>query len=150
MITYINGDIFTTDCKIIAHGCNCQGAYGAGIALTISKKYPKSKDAYVKKHHRDGWKLGEVQFVEENDKIIANCATQNYYGNAVKSKKVYADYKAIDQVFKTLYQKCINEDLTIAIPLIGSGLAGGDWKTIESIINSIFIDREIKVYVYKK
>lgn len=43
MITYIEkGDIFTlTDVTSFAHGCNCAGAMGKGIALQFRNKYPE-------------------------------------------------------------------------------------------------------------
>ena len=35
------------------------------------------------------------------------------------------------------------------MPRIGCGLAGGDWKTIENIIQRTFIDiADVDVYVY--
>lgn len=146
MITYIKGDLFKTDCQIIAHGCNCMGGYGAGIAKIMAMKYPKSKYEYFQKHTNEGWKLGDVQFVPSNNKIIANCATQKSYGGGAKYGKVYADYEAIKTCMEKIYQYSKENNLTVAIPKIGAGLAGGDWNKIEAIINSIFIDKEIKVY----
>ena len=43
MIHYAKGDLFDTDHQIIAHGCNCRGGYGAGIAGQMAKKYPKAR-----------------------------------------------------------------------------------------------------------
>lgn len=43
MIRYIkNGNIFTLDgINCYAHGCNCAGAMGKGIALQFRSKYPE-------------------------------------------------------------------------------------------------------------
>lgn len=146
MIKYIKEDIFKTDCIIIAHGCNCLGAYGAGIAKLMADKFPQSKFEYVNKFKTSGWKLGEVQFVKSNNKIIANCATQHNYGGGAKYGKVYVDYAAIQTVMEKLYKYSTEHNLTIAIPKIGAGLAGGNWTKIESIINNVFKDKEIVVY----
>ena len=149
MIVYKNGNLFEANEDILAHGCNCKGAFGSGVAGLMAKIHPKSKEAYIFKYKNKGWKLGEVQLVKSNNKIIANCATQDNYGNEKKSRIVYADYKAIKSVMNILYKYSKENNLSVAIPLIGAGLANGDWKIIEKIINDIFVDINISVYLYK-
>lgn len=51
--------------------------------------------------------------------------------------------KLINHNIEEEHKKC-----RIACPRFGSGLAGGDWKTIESLINEVWIDNGIKVSVY--
>lgn len=45
IVKIIKGDIFDAfdngKFDIIGHGCNCMNFMGAGIAATISKRYPK-------------------------------------------------------------------------------------------------------------
>ena len=38
--------------------------------------------------------------------------------------------------------------LTVHMPKIGCGLAGGDWNRVENIIKNTFINSNIEVYVY--
>lgn len=150
MIVYKDGNLFQAPEKVLAHGCNCRGAFGAGVAGLMARFHPKARSAYLYHHKTKGWKLGQVQYVSSNNKIIANCATQDRYGNGPKEKVVYADYKAIERSMMDLYSYCKKNNYSIAIPLIGAGLANGDWKIIESIINKTFYDYEIVVYLYKK
>lgn len=145
MIKYVKGDLFLAPETIIAHGCNCLGGFGSGVAKIMAEKHPKSRFEYINKFQNKGWKLGEVQFVKSNGKVIANCATQYNYGSP-KGGKVYVDYDAIKEVMEKLKKVCLEHNLTVAIPKIGAGLAGGDWNKIESIINSVFSDLEITVY----
>lgn len=51
MVRYVNeGNIFTIDgIKCYAHGCNCAGAMGKGIALQFKLKYPQMYRLYKKK-----------------------------------------------------------------------------------------------------
>jgi hypothetical protein len=42
-IEYIKGDLFTTKCKYIAHGCNSQGVMGPGVAKLIKEKVTLNK-----------------------------------------------------------------------------------------------------------
>jgi O-acetyl-ADP-ribose deacetylase (regulator of RNase III) len=45
-IDYVHGDIFTTNCEYLIHGCN-SGIDGAGVAKMIKQKYPKAYDDYL-------------------------------------------------------------------------------------------------------
>ena len=146
MIKYFKGDVFSTSAEIIAHGCNCRGGFGAGIAATVAKKFPVAKTQYLKKFSNEGWKLGEIQVVPVGSgKFIANCATQDKYGSP-RGGKIYADYGAIKEVMVQLKEVCLENQWTLAMPKIGAGLAGGDWKKIEALINEVFGEMEVWVY----
>lgn len=144
MITYIKGDLFDTKADLIAHGCNCKGGYGSGIAYTMAKTYPRAKLLYLEKYDEDGWDLGDVQMVLQRDgKYIANCATQDSF---LPRGQCHADYGAIRTCMEKVKRFAKSKNLTIAIPKIGAGLAGGDWDTIEGILKEIFTDYDITIY----
>jgi len=117
---------------VIIHGCNCQCQMGKGIALTIRKQFPEvyKADCSTEKGVRE--KLGTYSSarVQEGDHefTIVNAYTQFHWrGGGVK-----ADYEAIRAVMKR-----IKNDFSgsrIGYPLIGAGLAGGDWSVISEII----------------
>jgi O-acetyl-ADP-ribose deacetylase (regulator of RNase III) len=147
-IEYVHGDVLKAPVELVAHGVNCRGGFGKGIAGQIAKLYPQVREKYLEKHRTEGWKLGDVQYVEVSSKLtIINCATQDEYWNPGDPRKVYVNYDAIRSVMEKLllYPACFN--MTIGIPKIGAGLAGGDWTTIESIINEVFRHRIIQVYI---
>lgn len=144
MIKYIQGDLLESNCRVIAHGVNCSGGFASGVAGQIAKKWPEVKSWYFRKGR---WRLGMVQYVETDDNIVANCATQERYGKMAQYGVVYVDYPAVERVMRDLYDYVSQYDLTVAIPKIGAGLAGGDWNVIEKIINDVFHDREICVYI---
>ena len=154
-ITYIKGDLLETDAPVIAHGCNCQGVMGSGVALQIKEKYPEVYNYYKGIHERRGLELGEVQFVEHlNGKTVVNAMTQKYYGR--DRTTVYVDYRAIRTCMKRIanynYDATIGHrsvgDMRIAMPKIGSDRGGGDWGIIESIIEEELCDKGFGVYVY--
>jgi O-acetyl-ADP-ribose deacetylase (regulator of RNase III) len=85
--------------------------------------------------------------------IVVNGITQDMYG---RNGKQYVDYDAVREVFNStvdmcwqLYQDYENgETMDIAIPKIGAGLGGGDWKVIEEIIDEeTGADLDVVVYV---
>lgn len=127
----------TAPVNIIGHGCNAQGRMGSGVAAAIRETFPKAYETYSMKYINNGLILGEVVWVKigPNKKYIANCITQEFMGN---DGKRYVDYDAvancmkdIDKFIKTNFKGSV---ATVAFPLIGAGLAGGDWKIISSII----------------
>ena len=122
---------------IIVHGCNAQGVMGSGIALKIRQKYPQAFYDY-QDGIRLGKGLGDVIFSTINPKlVIANAITQQNYGRDSTVK--YCSYEAIQNCFilvtKTAEQLGFTE---IHYPLIGAGLANGDWSIISSIIDLAF------------
>ena len=154
MIKYIQGDLFDTEADIIAHGVNCSDVFGAGVAKQMAHKYPLVKDFYHAICHQYssmgfglGMLLGTVQPVKVSGSLtILNCFTQKEYGN---DGMKYVDYKAIEDCFKQIKEKHLDKGRSVAMPKIGAGLGGGDWKIIEGIINGIVGDKEILVYVKK-
>jgi O-acetyl-ADP-ribose deacetylase (regulator of RNase III) len=146
MVKLIKGNLFESDADIIAHGVNCVGGFRSGIAGQIAKLYPEVKEQYLKQHEIDGWKLGDVQFVPTMDgTIIANCATQKEY---YPRDKVHADYYAIRSCMEQVkfFAQLGNQKNSIAIPKIGCGLAGGDWKIVSRILEEVFTDHDVHVY----
>lgn len=149
MIKYENGDVLTTECDIVIHGCNCFKVMGSGVAKHIHEKYP---EAYVADlnygEYGDNRKLGTYSLWSGGHKInkpnrltIINLYTQFYPNPKLKP----FDYEAFEVGFKKVLLDF--PDKTIAMPKIGSGLAGGDWDRIESMINQMSGDREIIIYV---
>ena len=150
MIEYRVGDIRDTDCKVIAHGVNCQGVMGSGVAKALYEKYPEVKKQYIQFFKECPFNpdaiLGARQLVECCDKIIFNCFTQQNYGY---DKQVYLNYQALKSVLERVYYYCDDKKINeIAIPKIGCGLAGGDWDQVEEIINEVFPE-DFKVIVYE-
>jgi O-acetyl-ADP-ribose deacetylase (regulator of RNase III) len=144
MINYIKGDLFDTNADIIAHGCNCSNGFGSGVAKIVATKYPKAKYYFHEKYDEDGWKLGDVQFVQVvGGRYIANCATQYAY---LPRGVCHADYGAIKTCMEKVKDFAKDKNLSVAIPKIGAGLAGGDWNTIESILKEVFSDYDVTVY----
>lgn len=118
---------------VIIHGCNCFCTMGAGIAKAIKTQFPEAYQADLQTQLGDREKLGSYSQAkiqrDEVEFIIVNAYSQfNWRGRGLK-----ADYDAIRQVFHQI--KTEFSGLRIAYPLIGAGLAGGDWKIISKIID---------------
>ena len=144
-IEYRQGNLFDTDILHIAHGCNAQGVMGSGVAKIVKEQYFDAYKFYVDQYNEHGLKLGDVQFVPANGKVIVNAVTQNLYG---KDGGRYVDYEAVAGCMYTINRELkLSGETHIAMPQIGAGLGGGDWRVIESIIESEMTDVQPVVYV---
>jgi O-acetyl-ADP-ribose deacetylase (regulator of RNase III) len=117
---------------VIVHGCNCQNSMEAGIARSIRERYPEAREADRQTNKGDRKKLGTIGFAVVNcpmhELTIVNAYTQYHYSG----KLPLVDYEAIRSAFRKIKTRFSGK--RIGYPLIGAGLAGGDWKIIAGII----------------
>lgn len=135
---YLNGE------GHLIHGCNCYCNMGAGIAREIRDRIPGAfqVDANTLKGSRD--KLGTCSvYIGEKGNIVFNAYTQ--YDFWTPGPRV--DYDAIGNAFKQAVglANAVKTGKPIITPLIGAGLAGGDWELIKRIINEVTGDYPIIV-----
>lgn len=154
----ITKDIRGAGTHYLVHGCNAQGVMGSGVAAAIRATYPGAYTDYRAEYERfrargyEDLPLGRVilhravidgkslyaptQGIE--DLVIVNAITQRYYGR--DSSVRYVDYDAVRNAFHALNKFVEGQhgagdhSVTVHYPLIGAGLANGDWGVIERII----------------
>jgi O-acetyl-ADP-ribose deacetylase (regulator of RNase III) len=150
-IKYVEGNLFDTKIKTIVHGCNAQGAYGAGVAAIIRRDFPQAYHAYKDKYEKNGkLELGSIIIAPcgdgnaDNFKVIINAITQEYYG---RDHKRYVSYNAIADAMSRINLIAKLGLKEVAMPKIGAGLAGGNWNIIEAIVESELKDVQPHVYV---
>ena len=141
------GNLLAVKHGIIVHGCNAQGVMGSGVAAEVRKLYPEAYEtyhrAYKKRINETGksLELGRVVWFtaskEEPKLAIANAITQEFYGR--DPNVVYVSYEAIRTAFRRIGEVAREHQLPVHYPLIGAGLANGDWTVIADII-----DQELK------
>lgn len=155
MIIYRKGDVIKAladgEISLLAHGCNCSGGFGSGVAGGIVKRYPSVRNAYLRAHEAGHWKLGAIQIIViGSNRAVINCGTQQEFGGSPEEQplKMYCSYDAIKEVMLKLYTR-VSSERTLGIPMIAAGLAGGNWKVIEAIINEVFHDKDIYVYTWE-
>jgi len=163
----INGDLIKLSLEgnfdVIIHGCNCFCRMGRGIALQIKEIFPEAFNADKKySYPGDMNKLGNYSYsikqLESSDTrlfksldelnqiknlIIINAYTQ--YGHNPIDKPL--DYEALTLCLRKINNKFAGK--TIGLPLIGSGLAGGNWVIIEEIIKTELKDMDVTIVHYK-
>lgn len=152
MVRYVKGDITKSDCDIICHQVNCQGAMNSGVAKAIREKWPEVYKYY--KHYCERFKndtcalLGYAQPIPINHippRYVVNLFAQQYYGY---DGTRFTDYEAFYNALSHLAIELSDApDKTIAFPYkIGCVRGGANWKIIRTMIEEVFKDREIYYY----
>lgn len=149
MLTVKQGDLFSglVGRCIIAHGCNAQGVMGSGFALSVRGRYQRAYDRYMGR--AANLKLGQVipSFGREDEHIIINCITQEFYGR--DAKKVYVDYEAVRECMWKVAQTAKDfNNLPVHIPMIGGGLANGDHNILMAIFEDAFRSTNATLWLY--
>lgn len=139
---------------LIAHGCNCKGIMGAGIALQVAKEFPMAKYADIK--YRSTMKdligpkfeeamLGTLSLAEHNKCIVLNLYTQIEPGASFDLKAGF--HPCLKKVYQ-MYQRenPYNPKKRIGFPMIGAGIGGGDWRNISAYIENV-LDSEFEVTI---
>jgi O-acetyl-ADP-ribose deacetylase (regulator of RNase III) len=136
MIKYVIGDLVrdAENYDVIAHVCNCFCTMGAGIAPQIKAKFPEAYEADCKTAKGDINKLGTISYTENTKPIVVNLYGQYDYTGR-RSGKMDLDYDALRKSLVLMQEKYKGK--MMAMPKIGAGLAGGDWKQIEGIIEDV-------------
>lgn len=143
----INGDLvkmaFAGEVDCFAHGCNCFHSFGSGIARTVRDVFPAAYRADLETRKGDEAKLGTCSVAQCGNVTVINAYTQFRYGRG----KRHADYDAIRSCMRWIKDNYSGKH--IGLPLIGAGLAGGDWKIIKAIIADELSGENVTIVHFK-
>lgn len=150
-LTTIHGDATLprgTEPRIICHGCNDLGIWGAGFVLAVSKRYPQAEQAYRTWAQKVGTlPLGECQLVDVGNKVyIANIISQT--GVGITQGNIPLRYGALETGLFTAAYHAQRLSGSLHMPTIGAGLAGGDWDRIYRIIERMAHATQVPVTIY--
>ena len=141
-IQYVTGDLFLSKAHTIAHGVNCEGKMGAGVAVEFRRFFPDMYKEYRKLCHKNILKAGSYFLWKEGTPWVLNLATQS----GKRGAKIYY----VENVLQCLAENCGHEGISsIALPRIASGLGGLKWGTVKSIIDTHLGELSIPVVVYE-
>jgi O-acetyl-ADP-ribose deacetylase (regulator of RNase III) len=153
----IKGDLIKLALKgefnVIAHGCNCFNTMGAGIAVQMAHhfgcdEYPMEQSKYRGEIN----KLGSIEgkpFVITNKEYNGMIGVVNAYTQFEFSSKngPALDYEALTLCLRKINYKF--SGLKVGLPMIGCGLAGGDWKIVNKIIKKELNKCDVSVVIFE-
>lgn len=148
MIEFKTGDVLNERAQALVNTVNCVGVMGRGVALQFKEKWPDNFRTYAAACGR-----GEVQpgrmFVyatggSDLPHYIINFPTKRHWRGKSRLEDIDAGLRAlVDEV------RC-RHITSIAIPPLGAGLGGLDWRDVRSRIVTAFEPlTEVRTIVYE-
>lgn len=133
MVTFIEkGDIFAINGVFnYAHGCNCAGAMGKGIAVQFKEKYPDMYTMYKRMCKEGSFIPGDVFDYKYDDGHIYNLGTQQTWRTKARIEYIR------ESLIKMLKQATSENVDAIALPAIGAGLGGLRWEDVKTVIEEV-------------
>lgn len=153
MINYVIGDATRPQgdgSKIIVHVCNDIGAWGAGFVMAISARWsePEENFRYLSSKGENGipdYLRGYVQYIQvEKDIWVANMFAQR--GVRSPDNLHPLNYGDLRSCLVNVANSALFENMSVHMPRIGCGLAGGSWDKVEALINETMPDVSVTVY----
>ncbi len=136
MIQIQQGDILKAEAEALVNTVNCVGVMGRGIALQFKKAFPDNFKVYKTSCDRKELRPGRMLVHNTNrlviPRYIINFPTKRHWRGKSRFEDIEAGLKALAEEVR---KRGIR---TIAIPPLGCGLGGLDWKVVRSMIEKTF------------
>ena len=156
----IEGDIFETQAKYLAHQCNAITTKAAHLSASVFARYPWA-DIYSPRAGVDfdklpleGEKPGDIVIKGngQDQRYVINMIGQLYPGKPKFPESEKDGYVARQFYFRNALLKIIKiPNLeSVAFPYkVGCGAAGGEWDVYDGFLKIIANKIEADVFVYK-
>lgn len=148
MIEIGSGNLLEANADALVNTVNCDGFMGKGIALQFKQAFPRNFKVY-----EQACKAGDVvpgkMLVFDNGgllrpRFIINFPTKRHWRNKSRIEDIEAGLKDLVQEVRRLQIQ------SIAVPPLGCGLGGLDWREVRPLIEAAFASLpEVKVLVFE-
>ena len=136
MLELTRGDILKADTEALVNTVNCVGVMGRGIALQFKKAFPENFKAYKLACDKKQLHPGKMFIYDlnrfENPRYVINFPTKRHWKGKSKIDDIESGLEALVLEVKKRNIR------SIAIPPLGCGLGGLNWKQVKHIIEKAF------------
>jgi O-acetyl-ADP-ribose deacetylase (regulator of RNase III) len=133
VIEYTRGDILQADAEALVNTVNCVGVMGRGIALEFKQAYPENFKAYAAACRREEVKPGRMFFFDTGQLTphwIINFPTKRHWRGKSRIEDIESGMRDLVEQIQ------VRSIHSIAIPPLGSGLGGLDWRAVRPLIEA--------------
>jgi O-acetyl-ADP-ribose deacetylase (regulator of RNase III) len=133
--------------RIICQLVNDQARiWGGGVARMSAAKWPAAQRSFIE------WsetvpreeRLGRVHFWKEGSTTLASLVAQH---GLRSTRGPMIRYEALSRCLDKVADVALREHISVQMPCIGTGAAGGDWKVIEQLLLAALVDRGVDLTV---
>jgi len=148
MIEIAKGNLLEADAEALVNTVNCVGQMGKGIALQFKQAFPLNYDAYAAACKREEVEPGRMFIFHNggivNPRFIINFPTKRHWRGPSRLEDVAAGLKALVTDVRRLGIH------SIAVPPLGCGLGGLDWRVVRPMIEHAFAALpEVRVLLFE-
>jgi O-acetyl-ADP-ribose deacetylase (regulator of RNase III) len=147
MITYTTGNLLAAGTDALVNAVNTVGIMGKGIALQFRETFPENYLAYRAACKTGALTIGRVLVTEINRahglRYIINFPTKEHWKNPSQLGYIRLGLIALKAAIVE-YQI-----LSVAIPALGCGNGGLNWKEVRSLMEQALGDLDTEIMVYE-
>jgi O-acetyl-ADP-ribose deacetylase (regulator of RNase III) len=139
--TVETGDLFAHHAEALAHGVNCRGVAGAGVAAAMKQRYPNAIHQYEVLARRGDLLPGAAMITPggPGDRPIIHCASQNEPGADATVEWLRS---SLTVGLELAVKYAID---SVVLPLIGGGIGGLPPAEAQRIIADIASSSSVAV-----
>jgi O-acetyl-ADP-ribose deacetylase (regulator of RNase III) len=147
MIEYKQGNLLEEHTEALVNTVNCVGVMGKGIALQFKQAFPENFKQYKKACDAKQVQPGQMFTTSTGQlfpKYVINFPTKRHWRGKSKIEDIESGLKALVEEVKRFDIK------SLAIPPLGCGNGGLDWKQVKPMISNAFTESpDIKVVIFE-
>jgi O-acetyl-ADP-ribose deacetylase (regulator of RNase III) len=145
MISFVSGDLLEAPgLDAIAHGCNCGGVMGAGIALPIKQRWPSMFTEYRRRCRTGEFDLGDVFAWRARDLVVFNLGTQKRHGSMAMLGPIETAITSMVAMAPGLGVR------RIGVPRIGAGLGKLSWAAVRAVLEKVAATTEVELVIFDR
>lgn len=147
MIQSVKGNLLEDSAEAYVNTVNTVGVMGKGIALQFKQAFPEVFKQYEKACKKGLIQVGNMHVTEvvgfASPRYVINFPTKEHWRNPSKLEYIEEGLKDLVRVVKDLKIR------SIALPPLGCGNGGLDWRQVRPMIVEAFQTLDVTVHLYE-
>lgn len=143
MIRVLVGDLLSSQAQTLVNTVNCEGVMGKGIALDFKRRFPQMFADYVVRCSRHEVRLGQPYLYKSLlSPWILNFPTKDHWRSVARIEDIVTGLTYLERHYKVWGIQ------SIAVPPLGCGNGGLEWKVVGKTLYRYLKRLEIPVELF--
>ncbi len=142
MITYLRGDIFSSQAQVLVNPVNTVGVMGKGLALQFKSRYPEMFAYYQRMCRGQLLDVGKLCLWKSPEKWILLFPTKKHWRDPSKLEYIESGLRKLAENYERLRIE------SVAFPKLGCGNGGLEWDDVKPLMEKYLGSLPICIDVY--
>lgn len=143
MITYVDGNYYTSPAQVLTNTINTVGVMGKGLAKEFKRIYPEMFKAYQELCELGDLQIGKLYLYKSSNKWVLNFPTKKHWRFPSKPEYIEAGLKTFRKTYSSMG---IN---SIAFPALGCGNGELDFEEqVKPLMEKYLSNLPISIFIY--